>query len=78
MTFNLIEEHFPCFSFCCFLTAVYFFYQVVIFKSLSLGTFDKQEKTILPPLISDENGNRRQPGTGFGYAVCGVDLNNDG
>ena len=49
---------------------------MVIFGSLSPEKFDTQPNVILPPQVSDET--RRQPGTGFGYAICGVDLNNDG
>ena len=48
----------------------YVTFQVVIFRSLSPGVFHSNATVILPP--------QRQPGTGFGYAVCGVDLNNDG
>ena len=48
----------------------YVTFQVVIFKGLSPGVFDSNSTVISPP--------QRQPGTGFGYAVCGVDLNNDG
>lgn len=43
---------------------------VVLFRSLSPGVFHSKPTVIFPP--------QRQPGTGFGYAVCGVDLNNDG
>jgi len=51
---------------------------VVIFKSLSPGSFHSVPKVIFPPKTKEGGVMQRQPGTGFGYAVCAVDLNNDG
>ena len=52
---------------------------MVIFRSISPGKFYSGPAVmILPPTINEGGVERRQPGTGFGYAVCAVDLNNDG
>ena len=55
-----------------------FFVKVVLFRSLSPGKFHADSKVIFPPLVKVGDKDWYQPGTGFGYAVCGVDLNNDG
>lgn len=52
---------------------------VVLFRSLTPREFHDLPKVILPPTESKDGIKEwRQPGTGFGYSVCGVDLNNDG
>lgn len=50
---------------------------VVLFRHLGNGGFDPTSKAILPPLIKGGK-EQRQPGTGFGYAICAVDLDGDG
>ncbi|XP_074622012.1 integrin alpha-6-like isoform X1 [Acropora palmata] len=52
---------------------------VILFRSLQPGKFHGDPIVIKPPAVNkDGMAEWRQPGTGFGYAVCGVDLNNDG
>ncbi|PFX21368.1 Integrin alpha-6 [Stylophora pistillata] len=50
---------------------------VAVFRDLGSGKFQKDPKVLLPP-VEDGSDNRRQPGTGFGIALCAEDLNNDG
>ena len=52
---------------------------MILFRSLQPGKFHGDPIVIKPPAVNkDGMAEWRQPGTGFGYAVCGVDLNNDG
>ena len=60
-------------------TVYFFFLKVILFRSLQPGKFHGDPIVIKPPAVNkDGMAEWRQPGTGFGYAVCGVDLNNDG
>ena len=52
---------------------------MILFRSLQPGKFHGDPVVIEPPAVNKDGMEEwRQPGTGFGYAVCGVDLNNDG
>ena len=50
---------------------------MAVFRSISPGNFQNDPTVLLPP-VEDGADNRRQPGTGFGIALCAVDLNSDG
>ena len=48
-----------------------------MFRNLGSGNFQKDPTLLLPPVEDGAKGSR-QPGTGFGIALCAEDLNNDG
>ena len=48
-----------------------------MFRNLGSGNFQKDPSLLLPPVEDGAKGSR-QPGTGFGIALCAEDLNNDG
>ncbi|RMX38988.1 hypothetical protein pdam_00008175, partial [Pocillopora damicornis] len=50
---------------------------VAVFRNLGSGNFQKDPSLLLPPVEDGAKGSR-QPGTGFGIALCAEDLNNDG
>lgn len=51
---------------------------MVVFRNLGQGNFHSTPTVLLPPEIMEGSEKRRQPGTGFGLALCAADLNNDG
>lgn len=50
---------------------------VAVFRNLGSGNFQKDPSLLLPPVEDGAKGSR-QPGTGFGIALCAEDLNSDG